>query len=615
MAHIGILVHEHDKFKEGTYFLGYIAEAWRHMGMQVSIYQGIPEAPVTADLVFLHVDLTSVPLDYLAFVRGLPHAVNIKTGDISKSKISHNVLKRSDLFGGRVIIKTDNNCGGYKEANLDAKLTPGGRWRRFLDDKLPWRMSARTLYTYPILKGMSKVPHNVWKNPNFVVEKFRPEKKGDLYCLRTWVFLGDKETHSICYSKEPVVKSDNVIERKELGDVPEELRRRRQELGFEFGKFDYAINKDEVVLYDVNHTPTLGNFPPEKLMPGIQRLADGIFALLPAGKKSPATAPRPAAPTPPPGPRPDSAADTAPVTVPSGGFAKPAIAPDYPAGERLSAEEYGPETVPAEPEGGYWDKIAADWQQVGPPLRPSVEDIKFVTAEVQKLLRPRALILGVTPELCELSWPYETKLHAVDHSQAMINAIWPGPAEAAVCAPWTALPFEDGSMDVIVGDGGFHLLSYPDEQHALVRELHRVLSPEGLVILRLFSPPATQEDTVSIVADLVQGKINNLNQLKLRFGMAMQNNPAEGVALRDFWQKLHREAGPWKNLAALVNWPLAHLEAVDAYKDSPNRYHYVSAEEVKRMFCNHPGGFSHHASHVPVYPLGERCPTVIFRKT
>ncbi|MCA9394559.1 MAG: class I SAM-dependent methyltransferase [Candidatus Omnitrophica bacterium] len=624
MAHIGILVHEQDRFQEETYFLRHISQVWREMGFSVSVHNGIAER-FAADLLFLHVDLTVIPLDYLAFARAFPHSVNTSTGDIRKSQISPNVLERSDLFGGRVIIKTDNNCGGYKEANLAAQQSLGGRWQRWLDDKLPWRMRAQTLYTYPILKATSKVPRKVWDNPQFVVEKFRPEKQDDLYALRTWVFLGDRETHSICYAKEPVVKSSNVIRREELGDVPQELRRRRDELGFAFGKFDYAINKGEVVLFDVNPTPTLGAFATEEFMPGIRKLAEGIHSLLPgdiqraaaalAARRAPSPLPPPAgtvasAPPPPPAPGPAPQAEPSQTPQPPG-MSMPAIAPEYPAPDRSAT----PSPVPVAPgDPGYWDKIAANWRLVGPPLRPAKEDLNFVTAELQKMLRPRALILGVTPELYDLAWPYGTELQAVDHNQIMIDTIWPGPADSARCGEWTALPFEDGSKDVVVCDGGFHLLSYPDGQQALVRELHRVLAPEGLFIVRLFTPPVDREDTVFIIADLVQGKIPNLNLLKLRLAMAMQPDPVAGVAVHDIWEKLNRDAGPWKNLAALVNWPLEHLEAIDAYQDSPNRYHFVDTEQIKRIFTRDPGGFEHTVSHVPVYPLGERCPTLIFRK-
>lgn len=47
----------------------------------------------------------------------------------------------------------------------------------------------------------------VWHNPDLVVERFLPERHDGHYCLRVWMFLGDKETNTLCYSAHPIVKS------------------------------------------------------------------------------------------------------------------------------------------------------------------------------------------------------------------------------------------------------------------------------------------------------------------------------------------------------------------------------------------------------------------------
>jgi hypothetical protein len=72
------------------------------------------------------------------------------------------------------------------------------------------------------------------------------------------------------------VKSSSVIRREVLRDVPDELRRIRADLGFDFGKFDYAIVDGKVVLYDVNRTPTYGGFDREDFLPNMRHLAEGI---------------------------------------------------------------------------------------------------------------------------------------------------------------------------------------------------------------------------------------------------------------------------------------------------------------------------------------------------
>jgi hypothetical protein len=129
---------------------------------------------------------------------------------------------------------------------------------------------------YRIFDSPRCVPWTVWRNRDLVVERFLPERRGEFYCVRTWLFLGDRETHSLAYARCPVIKLADVVRREVLSEVPEALRQRRRELGFDYGKFDYAIVNDQVVLYDANRTPSLGNFAPEQYMPRVRHLAEGI---------------------------------------------------------------------------------------------------------------------------------------------------------------------------------------------------------------------------------------------------------------------------------------------------------------------------------------------------
>jgi len=121
----------------------------------------------------------------------------------------------------------------------------------------------------------------VWNNKRFVVDRFMPERRGDKYCLRRWVFFGDRECGSLAVSDSPIVKSANNERVAWLDDVPEELLAVRERLGFDYGKFDYGMVDGQVVLYDVNRTPT---FYRRKADPDRQRrasaLADGIHVFI-----------------------------------------------------------------------------------------------------------------------------------------------------------------------------------------------------------------------------------------------------------------------------------------------------------------------------------------------
>lgn len=266
MPRIAILAHERES-QNNPYFLRGIARLWREQGFEVVVHRGTA-APPAADLAIVHVDLTVVPDDYLALAAHFPVTLNGRLKDISKRRISRQLVTRGDGYDGPVMVKTDRNSGGLPELILER----GGATRA----------DVQELLNYRVYRSPAAVPNGLWFDARWIVERFISERRDGLYCLRTWVCLGNRETHSLSYSQEPIIKSRNVIRREVLGEVPAELQRVRQELGVDFGKFDYALVDDEVVLYDVNKTPSLGRLSVEDMLPRLLLLAEGIHAYLPA---------------------------------------------------------------------------------------------------------------------------------------------------------------------------------------------------------------------------------------------------------------------------------------------------------------------------------------------
>lgn len=280
MGHIAILVHKNSSFDSQHYFLRGVAEVWREQGWQISVLQG-PQGKIPADLAILHVDLTTVPQDYLEYLRQFPKVLNGGIADISKRKISANLVRIGDEYNGPVIVKANRNCGGEIEAKLSAATSRFHRYELALRRRLPWSLRPYLKSSdYKVFAAANEVPRTVWLNPNLVVERFLPEMRDGFYCLRTWVFLGDRETNSLSYSKHAVVKSENVVRREVVADVPEQLRQIRHAMGFDFGKFDYAIVDGQMVLYDTNRTPTLGAISREQYLPRARHLAKGLKAYI-----------------------------------------------------------------------------------------------------------------------------------------------------------------------------------------------------------------------------------------------------------------------------------------------------------------------------------------------
>ena len=261
MRRIVVLIHRHGAFESEAYYLTRVAELLREDGLEVVVARG-PDAPLDADLAVLHVDQTVVPPDHLDFLRRFPVVVNGRVHDISKRRLSRLLLKPGDAYDGPVIVKADRNNGGLSEARLAQKgFLPAS-------DKI-------YVPEYALLDSAADVDPAIWEQPDLVVERFEPEMVDGLFCLRMWKFLGDRETHTLAFSRHPIVKGKNVIRREEGGSVPEELRAIRRELGFDYGKFDYGLVDGRPVLYDANRTPTYSR-PIEEELPRIRSFAEGL---------------------------------------------------------------------------------------------------------------------------------------------------------------------------------------------------------------------------------------------------------------------------------------------------------------------------------------------------
>jgi len=251
---IAIITHDIDFFQDGTYLLNHLCSLWKQNGIDVVIIKGTRQELPPADIAILHTDITAVGDDYVRIINHYPKVINGKVTDISKTAFSDLIVNMNDAYNGRVIVKTNANFGGMREREEDLK---NGDWEAGIDIQRPWRR-VEWMEEYPVFNSLAEVPNGVWRNRKLVVEKFLPEQneQGD-YLLKIWVFFGDQEIYFQCVSSEPVIKSHNVIRREylDINDVPDSMREMRVKLGFDYGKFDFALCGGEAVLYDVNRTP------------------------------------------------------------------------------------------------------------------------------------------------------------------------------------------------------------------------------------------------------------------------------------------------------------------------------------------------------------------------
>ena len=274
----------------------------------------------------------------------------------------------------------------------------------------------------------------------------------------------------------------------------------------------------------------------------------------------------------------------------------------------------GRATLPRAP---HWERYARDWDLLGTPLRPAAEDVAIYERAVAAWQAghargPRALLLGVTPEIATMGWPRGTQLVAIDRSAAMIAWVWPARARehgAAVRGDWLNLPLADASQDVVIGDSPLHQ-RYPHEQRAALQSFHRVLSRDGLLVVRYFCAPDRAEDPKQVFDDLLAGRIGSFHAFKWRLAMALQRSAEEGVAWGAIWDAWHAWVRDPEAMMRARRWPVAQLRTIDVYQGASARISFPTYAEAKALLAE---TFDPAQTIVPGYELGERCPIVIAR--
>jgi len=274
---IAILFHEKDRWRPLNYLINHLAELWRSDGHEVVLLFGIREyAP--ADLVIVHVDLSVVPDEYLEFARRYPIALNGAVKDIRKSTFSRLILKPGDAYDVKVIVKSNYNYAAVPERLLGVPLDPRGVSASFFGSP----------QDYQIFESPNAVPPLLFDDPNVVVEKFLPEIEDGLYISRAMVFLGNHVTCAKMASKNPIVNSVTSTHTDYVEAHPDMVRL-SQEMGFDYGKFDYVMHEGEPLLLDINKTTAATNLPGANPAQMARRRfrADGLEAFLERARSRP----------------------------------------------------------------------------------------------------------------------------------------------------------------------------------------------------------------------------------------------------------------------------------------------------------------------------------------
>ena len=252
MSKISVLVHDFDNFRfpgvfgisRSKYLLHDLAHLLRKRGHHVSVCKGISKLR-PADMVIAHVDCTRVPDGFVEAVKNYPVVINGNVTDINKRSFSKLIVDSTSDWSGPVMVKSALNYSGYPEVWHNEKA-------RKLGKPLPHPEILPT-ENYSQFDSIDDVPVENWKDENLIIEKFLPERVDGGYATRYYVFCGKYERCTLHISSKSVVKGKDIYKSEPVA-VPEEIRRIRHEMGFDYGKFDFIMHEGKPYLLDANKT-------------------------------------------------------------------------------------------------------------------------------------------------------------------------------------------------------------------------------------------------------------------------------------------------------------------------------------------------------------------------
>ena len=283
-----ILILTHFNPDLQRYFVGLVAKEWEARGIRVLVNRGDLNCSVSADVCFVHVDLSVVPPHYIEFASQYPNTINLHITDIRKTSCSRNRVIRGDGYDGPIIVKSSLNSAGLPERLGGGERRLRRVWGTFnrgltrrAPPSLPFQQPSITSKNhYRIFPKRRMLPVGWLDRGDIVVERFRPERQGDNFVLREWYFLGDREYYSCEISRDPIFTSATKCPALEA-PPPDAIRQVREDLRIDYGKIDYAIDCEGVpVLFDVNKTIGLNNPNSERALKGAWKLADGLGSLV-----------------------------------------------------------------------------------------------------------------------------------------------------------------------------------------------------------------------------------------------------------------------------------------------------------------------------------------------
>lgn len=246
---------------------------------------------------------------------------------------------------------------------------------------------------------------------------------------------------------------------------------------------------------------------------------------------------------------------------------------------------------------------------LGSPLRPPPEVVEAYNRELD-LARSHVVMFGVTPELAGLG----ARMTAIDESADMIAGIWPGDTESrkAVRGDWFDLPFDEASVEALIGDGCLSVIGAADLRRRLFASIARVLKASGRAGIRLYACPETRDDPRDVRALALAGGVSTFHDLKWRVAMtAIGGAPDYVVPVTGILEQFEQMFPDREGLSTRTGWEQPVIGTIDVYRNSSAIYSFAPAATLvdeARTFFN-----DVRLASTGTYGLAERCPLLVLR--
>jgi hypothetical protein len=257
-----------------------------------------------------------------------------------------------------------------------------------------------------------------------------------------------------------------------------------------------------------------------------------------------------------------------------------------------------------------WSEFHRRWHRLKPPLRPN-EEVRAALGDAISGHDQRVLLLGLTPELCEIG----QQTVAVDWSAKMLAAVWPGNTATrhAVRGNWLDIPCTDGAFSAVIGDGSLNCLVHPSGYARVFDQLAWALRPGARVAIRMFLTPEPCETLAELRDATVAGHVGVIDALKWRLANALcAGRGSSNLDVQAILDAFNRAFPDREALSRATGWTLEHIGVIDAYDTLPDVFSFPTATQV---LASIPQSFANaHFAASGAYELAERCPLLVMER-